>query len=82
MIPLSLFPKFSRNSQGEPQVAKNFAVNGFKREPTVANYSRVRMTVDSAQWLQAKDEMLTYLRNLGNNPITNRAKVEVFLSEG
>ena len=40
------------------------------------------MTVDSAQWLQAKDEMLTYLRNLGNNPITNRAKVEVFLSEG
>jgi hypothetical protein len=67
---------------GDPNAARVFTVNGFKKDPTVENYQRVRMTVDPASWLSVKDEMITFLRALPPTLKNNKAKLQIYLSEG
>eukprot|EP01117_Protostelium_nocturnum_P014905 TRINITY_DN5724_c0_g1_i7.p1 TRINITY_DN5724_c0_g1~~TRINITY_DN5724_c0_g1_i7.p1 ORF type:complete len:1618 (-),score=510.98 TRINITY_DN5724_c0_g1_i7:22-4875(-) len=67
-------------ASGQSSSAANFAIAGFKAQPNLKNFQRVRMTSDN--WTVSKMEMLQFLKNPPPElKLDQRVRVEIFLAE-
>eukprot|EP01117_Protostelium_nocturnum_P009328 TRINITY_DN3339_c0_g1_i5.p1 TRINITY_DN3339_c0_g1~~TRINITY_DN3339_c0_g1_i5.p1 ORF type:complete len:1027 (+),score=196.80 TRINITY_DN3339_c0_g1_i5:37-3117(+) len=61
---------------GQPDAAVNFALNGFRAQPNLMSFQRVRETSDD--WYLHREVMIQFLKS---SPELYEAKMEIFLSE-